>query len=156
MGPTLILSKLRVWGGGIYQPSDELTGGYDFYPLCDELGILVWSELVFSDSLFPLNDFLLDNIAPEVRQNVRRTNKHPSTAQWAAGNEAEVIVVVVNTTLAAEGRGSLGQHFLDEVSGSPLGSTAVLTFYQFQVLFGEFLYDLVSEETRSVGLYIFE
>lgn len=45
------------------------------------------SELIFSDSLYPINEFLLDTIKPEVQQNVRRINRHPSNAQWAGGNE---------------------------------------------------------------------
>ena len=81
-----------MWGGGIYQPSDEETGVYNFYDICDELGILAWSELIFSDNVYPINDFLLENIAPEVQQNVRRINRHPSNAQWAGGNEIEGIV----------------------------------------------------------------
>ena len=101
-----------MWGGGIYQPSDELTGGYDFYSACDELGIFAWSELIFSDQLYPINDFLLDSIAPEVRQNVRRINHHPSNAQWAGGNEIEGIVLQVNASTLIDN----GTHYLDEVS----------------------------------------
>ena len=87
---------MRVWGGGIYQPSDELTGGYDFYSVCDELGLLAWSELTFSDNSYPTNAFLLDNIEPEVRQNIRRVNRHPSNAQWAGANELEIIVLLID------------------------------------------------------------
>ncbi|TBU37489.1 glycoside hydrolase [Dichomitus squalens] len=122
-------NMLRVWGGGIYQPSDELTGGYDFYSACDELGILAWSELIFSDSLYGINDFLLTSIEKEVRQNVRRINRHPSNAQWAGGNEIEAIVTPVNQTFLN------GKHFLDE----------------YQTLFGEFLHDIVLEEQSSVA-----
>lgn len=105
------MMQLRIWGGGIYQPSDEATGVYNFYEVCDELGILAWSELIFSDNLYPVNSFLLDNIMPEVRQNVRRTNRHPSNAQWAGGNEIEGIVENVNNSLAN------GTHYLNEVRG---------------------------------------
>lgn len=107
---TLIHQQLRIWGGGIYQPSDELTGGYDFYTAADELGILAWSELIFSDALYPINDFILESVDPEVRQNVRRINKHPSNVQWAGGNEIEGIVIGVNQTWEN------GTHYLDEVS----------------------------------------
>jgi beta-mannosidase len=89
----LTLQQVRIWGGGIYQPSDEETGVYNFYEICDELGILAWSELIFSDALYPINDFFLENVKPEVQQNVRRTNRHPSNAQWAAGNENEGIAM---------------------------------------------------------------
>jgi hypothetical protein len=97
--------QIRVWGGGTYQPSSSSVAGgvYDFYSICDELGILAWSELIFSDQKYPINDFILESIEPEVRQNVRRVNKHPSNAQWAGGNEIEGIV-----------RWS-GEHFLNEV-----------------------------------------
>jgi beta-mannosidase len=107
---SLTFLQLRVWGGGIYQPSDELTGGYDFYSACDELGIFAWSELIFSDALYPINSFLLESVEPEVRQNVRRINKHPSNVQWAGGNEIEGIVTSINQTQAN------GTHYLDEVS----------------------------------------
>ena len=60
--------------------------------MCDELGILAWSELIFSDAFYPTNDFFLDSVEREVRQNVRRVNRHPSNAQWAGGNEIEVIL----------------------------------------------------------------
>jgi len=121
-------NMLRVWGGGIYQPSDALTGVYDFYSACDELGILAWSEMIFSDATYPLNDFLLVSIDPEVRQNVRRINKHPSNVQWAGGNEIENIVIGINETYAN------GTHYLDEY------------IYMFQ----DFLHDITYEEQYSV------
>lgn len=68
------------------------------YSLCDELGILTWSEFIFSDALYPVNDFYLESIEPEVRQNVRRINKHPSNIQWAGGNEIEAIVLFANAS----------------------------------------------------------
>jgi hypothetical protein len=74
----------------MYQPDSEEEGVYDFYGLCDELGILVWSEFIFSDAIYPTNDWYLESIEPEIRQNVRRVNKHPSLAQWAGSNEVEL------------------------------------------------------------------
>ncbi|KAJ6574536.1 glycoside hydrolase family 2 protein [Mycena capillaripes] len=92
-------NMLRIWGGGIYQPDSEEAGVYDFYSICDELGILTWSEFIFSAALYPIDDFLLQSIEPEVRQNVRRINKHPSNVQWAGGNEMEEIVLFLNATV---------------------------------------------------------
>ncbi|KAF7800158.1 hypothetical protein EIP86_011404 [Pleurotus ostreatoroseus] len=123
-------NMLRVWGGGTYQPSDELTGGYEFYSVCDELGILAWSELIFSDALYALNDFLIDSIVPEVRQNVRRINKHPSNAQWAGGNEIEVLVSLLDQIWPTN-----ATHYMDE----------------FITLFQDILHDVVSSETSSVA-----
>ena len=93
--PTNLPAQLRVWGGGTYQPSSSLVAGgvYDFYALCDELGILAWSEFIFSDALYPVNPWFLDTLEPEVRQNVRRVNRHPSNVQWAGGNENEGIAL---------------------------------------------------------------
>ncbi|KAJ7187692.1 glycoside hydrolase family 2 protein [Mycena pura] len=121
-------NMVRIWGGGIYQPDSEADGVYDFYSLCDELGILAWSEFIFSDTLYPINDFLLESIEPEVRQNVRRVNRHPSIAQWAGGNEIEGIVTGVNTSLPN------GTIYLD----------------QFVALFQDFLHDIAVSETHSV------
>ncbi|KAJ7054242.1 glycoside hydrolase family 2 protein [Mycena amicta] len=122
-------NMLRIWGGGIYQPDAEETGGYDLYSLCDELGILAWSEFIFSDALYPINDFLLESIEPEVRQNVRRLNRHPSNAQWAGGNEIEGIVLQVNASL-------------------PNGTVYL---NQFLDLFQHFLHDIAVSETHSVA-----
>jgi len=123
-------NMLRVWGGGTYQPSSSSVagGGYDFYSLCDELGILAWSELIFSDALYPINDFLLETIEPEVRQNVRRINRHPSNVQWAGGNEIEGIVTYTNRSV------DNGIHYLNE----------------FVTLFQDFLHGIIVSETHSV------
>ncbi|KAI0644693.1 glycoside hydrolase family 2 protein [Trametes meyenii] len=122
-------NMLRVWGGGIYQPSDELTGGYDFYSICDELGMLVWSELGFSDTTYPTNDFFLESVEREVRQNVRRIKKHPSNVQWAGGNEIEPLILLADAFL------NLPQRFLDE----------------FLLIFQDFLHDIVMQEQSSVA-----
>ncbi|KAJ7662697.1 glycoside hydrolase family 2 protein [Mycena polygramma] len=122
-------NMLRIWGGGIYQPDSADTGGYDLYSICDELGILTWSELIFSDALYPANDkFFLESVEPEVRQNVRRINKHPSNVQWAGGNEIELIVEFINSTL-------------------PNGTVYV---NEFVSLFQDFLFNIVVSETHSV------
>ncbi|KAA1472788.1 glycoside hydrolase family 2 protein [Dentipellis sp. KUC8613] len=132
-------NMLRVWGGGVYQPSTtsaaltpnfppHATDTYSFYSLCDELGILAWSEFIFSDALYGLNDFLLDSVNTEVRQNVRRVNRHASNVQWAGGNEIEGIVQGYSTSLAN------GTHYLDE----------------YVALFQDYLHDIAYEETNSV------
>ncbi|KAJ7030709.1 glycoside hydrolase family 2 protein [Mycena alexandri] len=143
-------NMLRVWGGGIYQPDSSDTGVYDFYGLCDELGILAWSELIFSDALYPLNDFLLESIEPEVRQNVRRINKHLSNLQWAAGNEIEEIALIVNSSIPGITNGTL------YIVRGPGGDDPLiirskeLTASQFVALFQNFLHNIVVLETHSV------
>ncbi|KDQ55681.1 glycoside hydrolase family 2 protein [Jaapia argillacea MUCL 33604] len=127
-------NMLRIWGGGMYQPSTATTAGglYDFYATCDELGILAWSELIFSDTLYPVNPFLLESVDPEVRQNVRRINVHPSNVQWAGGNEIEGIVIGANASInLAYGNGTI---YAD----------------QYNYLFGEYLYGIVSSEAPFI------
>ncbi|KAK7051780.1 glycoside hydrolase family 2 protein [Favolaschia claudopus] len=124
-------NMVRLWGGGIYQPNSVETGGYDLYSVCDELGILVWSEFSFSDALYPLNDFLLESVEPEIRQNVRRLNRHPSNIQWSAGNEIELIVLLVNATFQVE------------------GGTQIFVV-QYVALFQDLLYNIATSETHSV------
>ena len=75
-------NMLRVWSSGAYSP--------DFmYDLADEMGILLWSEFEFSDSLYPVAPSFLANVAEEANYQVRRCNHHPSLALWAGGNELE-------------------------------------------------------------------
>lgn len=42
------MNMLRVWGGGIYE-SEE------FYALADELGILIWQDMMFACAMYPAN-----------------------------------------------------------------------------------------------------
>ncbi len=76
-------NMLRVWGGGFYE--DER-----FYDLCDRYGILVWQDLIFSCSVYPLDepDFV-ENIRVEVVENIRRLRHHASLALWCGNNEME-------------------------------------------------------------------
>lgn len=79
-------NMLRIWSSGAYLP--------DFiYDLADERGILLWSEFQFSDAMYPVDDYFLDNVAEEVIYNVRRVNHHPSLALWAGGNEIESLML---------------------------------------------------------------
>lgn len=77
------MNMLRVWGGGLYE-SDH------FYRLADELGLLIWHDLMFACSMYPSEPDFLRTVQEEVRQNVRRIQHHPSVAVWATNNENEV------------------------------------------------------------------
>ncbi|KAI1211247.1 glycoside hydrolase family 2 protein [Annulohypoxylon truncatum] len=77
-------NMLRVWASGAYSP--------DFmYDIADELGILLWSEFEYSDSLYPVDPDFLENCRLEAVYQVRRVNHHPSLALWAGGNELESV-----------------------------------------------------------------
>ncbi|KND02096.1 uncharacterized protein SPPG_02596 [Spizellomyces punctatus DAOM BR117] len=116
------MNMIRVWGGGLYE-ADEL---YDF---ADELGLLMWSELQFSVSLYPTDKAFVENVIPEVEYNVRRLNRHPSLALWAANNEIEWFVERVNQTFPNN-----GTHYLDE----------------YNYLFVDTLQHVVKSITRSI------
>jgi len=76
------INMLRVWGGGIYE--DE-----NFYELCDSLGILIWQDFMFANSMFPGDGNFYKNISAEVEDNYRRLINHPCIALWCGNNEIE-------------------------------------------------------------------
>ncbi|GAL08555.1 beta-mannosidase [Photobacterium aphoticum] len=74
------MNMIRIWGGGMYE--------YDiFYELCDELGILIWQDLMFACALYPSTPDFLADVEKEVRDQVRRLADHPSLALWCGDNE---------------------------------------------------------------------
>ncbi len=74
------MNMLRIWGGGQYEPDY-------FYDLCDELGILIWHDFMFSCMSYPSNREFLDNVQLEITQQVRRLSHHASIALWCGDNE---------------------------------------------------------------------
>ena len=76
------MNCVRVWGGGYY-PDDF------FYDICDELGILVWQDLMFACAAYELTRDFEDNIREEITDNVRRIRHHACIAIWSGNNEME-------------------------------------------------------------------
>ncbi len=76
------MNMLRVWGGGIYE-QDE------FYELCDQLGILVWQDMMFACAMYPADSAFLNNVSNEVTQQVQRLRNHPAIALWCGNNEID-------------------------------------------------------------------
>jgi beta-mannosidase len=74
------MNMIRVWGGGFYE--------FDaFYDACDELGLLVWQDMMFSCSQYPSTPDFLTEIDREVRYQIKRLASHPSIAVWCGDNE---------------------------------------------------------------------
>lgn len=74
------MNMLRVWGGGRYEAEN-------FYESCDELGLLVWQDFMFSCSLYSSTPEFLAEVELEVAENVRRLQHHASLAIWCGDNE---------------------------------------------------------------------
>ena len=74
------MNMLRVWGGGQYENEA-------FYDLCDEYGIMVWQDLMFSCMEYPSTPEFLKLVEPEVRYQVKRLRDHASIVLWCGDNE---------------------------------------------------------------------
>ena len=77
------MNTIRVWGGGHYERKA-------FYRRCDELGLLVWQDFMFSCAQYPADEEFLSSVESEARYQVRRLSTHPSVALWCGNNELEV------------------------------------------------------------------
>ncbi len=74
------MNMIRVWGGGFYE--------FDaFYELCDELGLLVWQDMMFACSQYPSTPEFLRQVDAEVRYQVKRLASHACIAIWCGDNE---------------------------------------------------------------------
>ena len=74
------MNMVRLWGGGQYERDI-------FYDLCDELGLLVWHDMMFACSTYPADPAFLDNVRREIRYQILRLKEHPSIALWCGNNE---------------------------------------------------------------------
>ena len=73
---------MRIWGGGYF--CDDFV-----YDLCDEKGILVWQDMMFSCAAYELDAAFEKNISLEIRQNIRRLRSHACLSLWCGNNEME-------------------------------------------------------------------
>ena len=75
------MNMLRVWGGGQYEADW-------FYDLCDELGIMIWQDFMFSCNHYPAADVdWLNLVRTEARQQVWRLSAHACVVLWCGDNE---------------------------------------------------------------------
>jgi beta-mannosidase len=74
------MNMLRVWGGGIYE--NDI-----FYNTCDEMGIMVWQDFMFANTMVPGDKPFQQNVAEEAKEQVNRLANHPSIALWCGNNE---------------------------------------------------------------------
>lgn len=75
-------NAIRLWGGGFY-PDDF------FFEICDELGLIVFVDLMFACSLYDPDENMLQSIEAEVRQNILRIRHHACIGLICGNNEIE-------------------------------------------------------------------
>ncbi len=76
-------NMLRVWGGGGLMPKS-------FYEQCDQYGILVWQDLMYSGTVYPYNSFWKNRALTEAVSVWKQTRQHPCMALYCGNNEIDV------------------------------------------------------------------
>lgn len=77
------MNMLRIAGTGAYESAV-------FHDLCDELGILVWQDLMFANVDYPVADeAFADGVREEAREVLGRLAHRPSMAVVCGNNEVE-------------------------------------------------------------------
>lgn len=79
-------NTIRVWGGGYY-PDDW------FFDLCDELGLVVFFDMMFACCLIPDDKEFISNVKVEFIDNLKRIRNHACIAIISGNNEIEQIFV---------------------------------------------------------------
>ncbi len=74
---------IRVWGGGIY-PDDS------FFDACDELGLVVWMDMMFACNVYKLTDEFKEEMIREAEDNLRRIRHHACLGLICGNNEMEL------------------------------------------------------------------
>ena len=74
------MNMIRLWGGGKFEKDS-------FYDACDDLGLLIWHDLMFSCAVYPGDSRFLGNVREELRHQLRRLRDHASVALWCGDNE---------------------------------------------------------------------
>lgn len=78
------MNMVRLWGGGYYETEE-------FYDLCDELGLMVFHDLMFGNNWQPGTYEFKQNIQKEAEYQITRLRNHPSIVLWAGNNETELL-----------------------------------------------------------------
>jgi beta-mannosidase len=79
-------NALRIWGGGMYH--DDM-----FYEMADELGLLIWQDMMFSCKFYPyLDKAFIESSKIEVREQAGRLQHHGSIFLWNLNNEVEAMI----------------------------------------------------------------
>ncbi|WP_251943811.1 glycoside hydrolase family 2 protein [Staphylococcus sp. Marseille-Q5304] len=84
------INCIRVWGGAYY-PSDQ------FFDLCNQYGILVIQDCMFTSQSYPNDPAFLENITVELTQNIKRIAHHPSLILLFGNNEIDMTYTMLTS-----------------------------------------------------------
>ncbi len=107
------MNIIRVWGGGQFER-------HAFYDMCDELGLMIWHDFMFSCALYPADKAWLAEIRLEVTYQIKRLRDHGSIALWCGDNE-----VVGALTWFKESKASRDRYIIDYARQSQVLGDAV-------------------------------
>lgn len=57
--------------------------------MADEMGLMIWQDMMYACSMYPVNPEFLESVKLETAQQVKRIQYHPSVILWAGNNENE-------------------------------------------------------------------
>ena len=77
-------NMVKIGGTMVYEDAN-------FYRLCDELGILIWQEFMFSNMDYPFGDeHFRNSVLREVHQQLHRWRSHPCIAVYCGNSDVEL------------------------------------------------------------------
>ena len=59
----------------------------DFYSICDELGITVWTNFTLATQAYPSDETFVNGVLHECIETVKQRRNHPSLIYWMGGEE---------------------------------------------------------------------
>lgn len=74
------INNLRIFG---WHPAET----DEFYSICDQLGITVWTNFSFATQEFKTDKAYIEKVTKEIRSTVIRRRNHPSNIMWMGGEE---------------------------------------------------------------------
>jgi beta-mannosidase len=74
------MNMIRLWGGGQFE--EDI-----FYQTCDEMGLMVWHDFMFSCALYPSDRPFLGEVEAELAHQLRRLRDYACIALWCGDNE---------------------------------------------------------------------
>jgi beta-mannosidase len=105
------MNMIRHWGGGYYESQE-------FYDICDELGLMVWQDMMFGNDWQPGTYAFKRQIEREAEYQITRLRNHPSIVLWCGNNETELVRDWNGRgSLPVDDRLRLWEDYLTEFSG---------------------------------------